>query len=128
MTITEVSKQYEISADTLRYYERVGLIPPVPRNKNGIRDYDEESCHWIELMKCMRSTGVQIKALAQYVALFRQGDSTLAAREALLLEQRELLLSRMADMQRSLDRLDEKIQMYQQGKMTCEAFKPKDCE
>ena len=60
----------------LRYYERIGLIPPVPRNASGIRDYDEESCGWIQLMKCMRKAGVQIEALIEYVALFRRGDST----------------------------------------------------
>ena len=71
MTIAEVSKKYEISADTLRYYERIGLIPPVSRSKSGIRDYDENACSWVELMKCMRSAGVQIEALIEYVALFR---------------------------------------------------------
>ena len=44
MTIKEVSEKYDISPDTLRYYERIGLIPKVPRNKSGIRDYDKESC------------------------------------------------------------------------------------
>ena len=90
MTIAEVSRQYDISADTLRYYERIGLIPPVPRNKGGIRDYDQESCGWIELMKCMRSAGVQIEALIKYVDLFQQGDATLDARKALLMDQRDL--------------------------------------
>ena len=122
MTIAEASKKYDISADTLRYYERIGLIPPVPRSKSGIRDYDETSCRWIELMKCMRAAGVQIEALVEYVALFRQGDETIEARKALLVEQRELLMSRMADMQRSLDRLNEKITLYQQGMMTREAM------
>lgn len=106
MTIAEVSKKFDISADTLRYYERIGLIPPVPRTKGGLRDYDEESCGWIELMKCMRAAGVQIEALIEYVDLFQQGDDTLDARKALLIEQREQLLVRMADMQRSLDRLN----------------------
>ena len=109
MTIAEVSKKFDISADTLRYYERIGLIPPVPRTKGGLRDYDEESCGWIELMKCMRAAGVQIEALIEYVDLFQQGDDTLDARKALLIEQREQLLVRMADMQRSLDRLNMKI-------------------
>ena len=77
MTIAEVSRKYEISADTLRYYERIGLIPPVPRTKSGLRDYDEESCGWVELMKCMRAAGVQIEALIEYVALFQQGDDTI---------------------------------------------------
>ena len=120
MTFAEVSKKFDISADTLRYYERIGLIPPVPRTKGGLRDYDEESCGWIELMKCMRAAGVQIEALIEYVDLFQQGDDTLDARKALLIEQREQLLVRMADMQRSLDRLNMKIERYEQGLMTKE--------
>ena len=115
MTIAEVSRKYGISADTLRYYERIGLIPPVPRGKGGIRDYGEESCQWIELMKCMRGAGVQIEALIEYVALFQQGDTTLKARKALLMEQREQLMARMAEMQSSLDRLNEKISRYERG-------------
>lgn len=113
MTIAEVSKRYDISADTLRYYERIGLIPPVPRNKSGIRDYDEASCSWVELMKCMRASGVQIEALIEYVALFQKGDATMDARKALLIEQREQLRARMAEMQASLDRLDKKIEKYE---------------
>ena len=85
MTIAEVSKKYEMSPDTLRYYERIGLIPQVPRNKSGIRDYDENSCRWIELMKCMHKAGVQIEALIEYVSLFQQGDSTVNARKMLLI-------------------------------------------
>ena len=114
MTIAEVSKKYDISADTLRYYERIGLLPPVLRNKSGIRDYDEASCGWIELMKCMRAAGVQIEALIEYVALFQQGDSTINARKELLMEQRDQLMERMADMQQSLDRLNHKIERYEQ--------------
>ena len=120
MTIAEVSRQYDISADTLRYYERIGLIPPVPRNKGGIRDYDQESCGWIELMKCMRAAGVQIEALIEYVALFQRGDETVEARKALLIEQREQLTARMEEMQQSLDRLNPKIERYEKGLM-CKA-------
>lgn len=120
MTIAEVSRKYEISADTLRYYERIGLIPPVPRTKSGLRDYDEESCGWVELMKCMRAAGVQIEALIEYVALFQQGNDTIDTRKALLIEQREQLLARMEDMQKSLDRLNMKIERYEQGLMTKE--------
>ena len=120
MTIAEVSKQYGLSPDTLRYYERIGLIPSVPRSKSGIRDYDQDSCRWIELMKCMRAAGVQIEALVEYVTLFQQGDSTIDARKAILMEQREHLLSRMLDMQQSLDRLNDKINRYEQGLMLAE--------
>ena len=109
MTIAEVSRKYDISADTLRYYERIGLIPPVPRTRGGLRDYGEESCGWIQLMKCMRAAGVQIEALIEYVDLFQQGDATLDARKALLVEQRDQLVSRMAEMQASLDLLNRPV-------------------
>ena len=120
MTIAEVSRKYDISADTLRYYERIGLIPPVPRTRGGLRDYGEESCGWIQLMKCMRAAGVQIEALIEYVDLFQQGDATLDARKALLVEQRDQRGSRMAEMQASLDLLNQKIDRYEQGMMTAE--------
>ena len=114
MTIAEAGRCYGLSADTLRYYERVGLLPPVPRNKSGIRDYDEDACRWIELMKCLRAAGVQIEALVEYVKLFQQGDATTEARRQLLMEQRELLAGRIREMQAALDRLDQKIQRYDQ--------------
>lgn len=112
MTIAEVSKKYGISADTLRYYERVGLIPPVPRTVGGIRNYDEASCGWIELMKCLRAAGVQIDALVEYTALAQEGEATEAQRKAILLEQRAQLEARIAEMQRSLERLNAKIEWY----------------
>ena len=112
MTIAETSRKYGLTADTLRYYERIGLIPPVPRTKGGVRDYDEESCRWIELMKCMRSAGVQIEALIEYGALCRQGKGTEERRKEILVEQRSLLLSRMEKMRQSLERLDYKIANY----------------
>lgn len=120
MTIAEVSRKYDISSDTLRYYERIGLIPPVPRTKSGIRNYDENSCGWIELMKCMRKAGVQIEALIEYVALFQKGDETVNARKELLIEQRNQLRERMREMQQSLDHLDQKIDKYEQGLMLVE--------
>ena len=112
MTIAEVSKQFDISADTLRYYERIGLIPPVPRTAGGIRDYDEASCKWIELMKHLRAAGVQIEALVEYTALVQQGDETQAQRKTLLMEQRKQLEARIAEMQQSLERLDKRLEWY----------------
>jgi DNA-binding transcriptional MerR regulator len=86
MNIAEVSEKYSISQDTLRYYERIGLIPPVNRNKSGIRDYTEEDCRWVEFIKCMRGAGLPIEALIEYVTLFQQGDETIEARKELLIE------------------------------------------
>lgn len=112
MKINEVSKKYEISADTLRYYERVGLIPCVTRNHSGIRDYNETDCNWVKFAKCMRSAGISVESLIEYVSLFQQGDGTREARKELLIEEREKLLVRMAEMQTTLDKLNWKIDNY----------------
>lgn len=113
MKISEVSKTYNISIDTLRYYEKTGLIPAVPRDQNGLRNYDEASCQWVEFIKCMRSAGLPIDVLSEYVKLFRQGDKTLEARKNLLMEQREILCQKIEAMQKTLERLDYKISLYE---------------
>lgn len=112
MTIAEVARQYDLSADTLRYYERIGLIPSVNRSRGGIRDYTEEDCRWVEFAKCMRGAGIQVEALIEYVALFQQGEDTQEARKQILIEQRDQLAERIAAMQKTLERLDSKIEHY----------------
>ena len=113
MTIAEVSRAYGLTADTLRYYERGGLLPRVHRNQSGIRDYTEQDCGWVEFIKCMRGAGIQVEALIEYVELFQQGASTQEARKQILIEQREQLFARMQEMQQTLDRLDRKIEHYE---------------
>ncbi|BFT72109.1 MerR family transcriptional regulator [Paenibacillus sp. P36] len=113
MLIAEASEKFDLSQDTLRYYERVGLIPRVNRNKSGIRDYTEEDCRWVEFIKCMRGVGLPVEVLIEYVALFQQGDETKEARKELLVEQRKQLRTRMEDMKNVLERLDDKITRYE---------------
>ncbi|MHB8096717.1 MAG: MerR family transcriptional regulator [Erysipelotrichaceae bacterium] len=112
MTIAEVCQRFELSHDTLRYYEKIGLIPTIQRKASGIRDYTEEDCKWIEFIKCMRSAGLTIEFLSEYVKLFKEGDSTLHKRRSLLIEQRNHLKERMFEMQVTLDRLDLKVERY----------------
>ncbi len=114
MTITEVSKQYGLSQDTLRYYERIGLIPGVHRNSSGNRDYAQEDCNWVDFIKCLRSAGLPIDVLIEYVALFQQGDTTVEARKKLLIEQRRQLMVKIEDMQKTMARLNYKIESYEQ--------------
>lgn len=75
MTIKEVSEKYDITQDTIRYYEKIGLLPPVPRTKSGIRNFNEQSCKWLEFIKCMRSSGMPIELLIKYMNLFKKGIS-----------------------------------------------------
>ena len=115
MKISEVSEQYELSADTLRYYERIGLLPPVNRSESGIRDYNELDARRVEFIKCMRSAGLPIEVLIEYMDLVQQGDSTIEARKEILVEQRDLLAARMEEMQKTLDRLNYKIDVYEKA-------------
>ncbi|HEU0296572.1 MAG TPA: MerR family transcriptional regulator [Anaerolineales bacterium] len=113
MKIAEVSEKYGLSADTLRYYERVGLIPTVHRNEGGIRDYNELDLRRVDFIKCMRGAGLPVEVLIEYVGLVQQGDQTTEARKEILREQRELLAARMREMQKTLDILDHKIEVYE---------------
>lgn len=112
MTIAEICVRFDLSHDTLRYYEKIGLIPTVKRRSSGIREYTEEDCKWIEFIKCMRSAGLTIEFLSEYVRLFKEGDSTLEKRRTLLIEQRQQLRERMFEMQTTLERLDRKVERY----------------
>ena len=115
MKIAEVSAEYGLSTDTLRYYERVGLIPPVNRNESGIRDYNELDLKRVDFIKCMRSAGLPIEVLIEYVALVQKGDKTIETRKGILVEQRDLLLARMEEMQATLNILNHKIEVYEKA-------------
>ncbi|MFY9295449.1 MAG: MerR family transcriptional regulator [Caldicoprobacterales bacterium] len=114
MTIAEVSKRVGLSSDTLRYYERVGLIPKIKRNKNGIREYTEEDCIKIEFIKCMRKAGLPINVLKEYMALLQQGDTTTEARKQILIEQCYQLAEKIEEMKETLAYLDRKIELYEE--------------
>ena len=120
MKIAEVSERYAISTDTLRYYERIGLIQPVNRNGSGIRDYGEIDLRRVEFIKCMRSAGLPVEVLIEYIGLVQRGDETIEARKEILKEQRELLAARMEEMQKTLDVLDHKIEVYENAVLTKE--------
>ncbi len=112
MQISEVSERFAISQDTLRYYERIGLIPQVNRTSGGIRDYNEEDIKWIQFSFCMRKAGLSIEALIEYVNLFGQGDSTIDARKNILISQRDQLVSKISELEDTLKRLNQKITNY----------------
>jgi MerR family transcriptional regulator, aldehyde-responsive regulator len=113
MKIAEVSELCGISSDTLRYYERIGLIAPVNRNGGGIREYNQMDIKRVEFIKCMRGASLPIEVLIEYVGLVQQGDKTIEARKEILKEQRELLAARIQEMQKTLDILDHKIDVYE---------------
>lgn len=122
MNIAEVAKKYGVTPDTIRYYEKAGLIPAAPRRDSGIRNFDEKTCNWLEFIVCMRSAGLTIETLTEYVRLYKKGKSTVSERKNLLVNQREELRRKKEEIEATLNRLDYKISLYEQ----IEAGKRKD--
>ncbi|MBO5485131.1 MAG: MerR family transcriptional regulator [Lachnospiraceae bacterium] len=118
MTIKEVCSKFNVTADTLRYYERVGVIPDVHRTSGGIRDYTEEDVKWVANAICFRSAGMPIEMLIEYVRMFREGDHTIEARCNLLKEARERILEERRKYDKALEKLDYKIGKYEEAVRT----------
>lgn len=114
MTIKEAAQRTGISIDNLRYYERIGLIPEVPRTESGIRNYDEMSISWIEFAMRFKKAGVSLEAIREYIQLALQGLSTKEARLEILLETKVELEKKMHDMHETLDVVNYKIDTYEQ--------------
>lgn len=112
MTIKQVCDRYGLTPDTLRYYEKAGVIPQVHRTASGIRDYDETAISWVENAVCMRGAGMPVESIIEYVRLYQAGDETLEARRDLLKAVRIKLLEQRQRMDAAIDRLSYKISWY----------------
>lgn len=112
MKINEVSKKYSIPVDTLRYWEKKGVIPKINRDRSGYRDYTEDDIHWITFAKCMRDGGANVEYLVQYLLLFQQGNETVSMRKDLLKKQLEKIQKRLHDTQTTYEFLKKKIDHY----------------
>ena len=111
-TIQDVSKKTGLTAHTLRYYEKEGLITGVERSQGGIRQYTDEDLERLGLIRCLKNTGMSIQEIARFVELAQKGDSTLEERVELLRSHRELVLARMAEMQKHLDKVTWKLNFF----------------
>ena len=122
-SIQDVSKKTGLTAHTLRYYEKEGLISGVERSQGGFRQYSDEDLERLGLICCLKNTGMSIQEIARFVQLTNEGDHTLAERVELLRAHREQVLERMAEMQKYLDKVTwklnfftEKLRAYEAGK------------
>lgn len=120
MTISQAAEKYGLTADTLRYYEKQGLIPAVTRTSSGLRDYAPGDLRWVEFIRCMRGAGVSIEALTEYVSLFREGSGSIARRKEILVAEREKIAGRIAELRAALDRLDRKLDGYEERMLKLE--------
>ena len=101
MTIKEISQEFDLTKDTLRYWEKEKLIPPVKRDENGYRVYDQYEENWIFYIKVLRKAGMPVKQLKYFVNLYREGSSS-DRRKSLLIEQRDQLKKQMTEIQKNL--------------------------
>ena len=115
ITIQEVAEKYDLSKDTLRYYEKEGLVGPIGKNKSGSREYQEADLERIEFVKCMRSAGLAIAILKDYIKLYEEGEQTKEARLKLLEKERELLKEKIDYMEDAYKKLNYKIKLYKEN-------------
>lgn len=118
MTIKQVCQRYGLTQDTLRYYEKIGVIPPVHRTASGIRDYDEHDLGWVENAVCLRSAGVPVESIAEYVKLYQAGDETFAARRDLLSHVLADLTEQRGQLGAAIQKLTYKVSRYEAAVQT----------
>ena len=113
MTIREIAAKTNMSTDTLRYYERIGLLPPVPRNAAGIRNYDEYFVNFINFIKKLKASGMSLEHMIDYIRLAEMGDATIQERKKLLAEARETLLDKINSLQLVAELADYQLRNYE---------------
>lgn len=112
MTIKEVSERTGVSIDNLRYYERIGIIPHIPRNKSGIRNYDERAIHWIEFILKFKQAGASLEAIIEYIGLLNSDDESKEARRNILFEIRDDINNRINKLSSCLEMIEYKIDNF----------------
>jgi DNA-binding transcriptional MerR regulator len=112
LTVAEAAREAGVSAHTLRYYERAGLLAHIERNGSGHRRFTSEDLEWVVMVTRLRATGMPIRAIRQYAELVRAGEGNEAERLALLEEHRERVLRQLEEIQRNLELVDYKIGLY----------------
>ncbi|MBV7391976.1 MerR family transcriptional regulator [Enterococcus alishanensis] len=131
MNIKEVSQKTALTADTLRYYEKIGLIPPITRTSGGIRDFNQNHLQWILFTKDLRQAGLSIDSILNYIALYRKHEDTEIERKEILQQQKKLLVDKIDELTTTLNFLSERIDHHQEfvekieEKLPC--FDPSQC-
>ena len=123
MNIDTVSKKFDLTKDTLRYWERLGLLPPVERNQSGYREYSEHDMNWVFYIKVLRNAGMTIEALIEFVKLYREGKQTATARKTLLIDQRKELLDKIAAIEKTVKYLNFKMDHFEDHTLNYEKEK-----
>jgi DNA-binding transcriptional MerR regulator len=119
LTISDAARASGVSAHTLRYYERAGLLDPIDRAESGHRRYAEEDLARIQFLTKLRSTGMPIRQIREYADLVRRGEDTEEARMAMLVAHRDAVRAELEETARHLELIERKIDFYRE-RCTCQ--------
>lgn len=114
-TISQTAEKTGLSVHTLRYYEQEGLLPFVQRNPSGVRSFRDSDFEWLELINCLKGTGMQIKDIAHFIALCQEGDNTLEERLSLFRERKRAIEDQMRLLDKYMDKINCKIGYYEKA-------------
>ncbi|AMV61938.1 Transcriptional regulator, MerR family [Pediococcus damnosus] len=123
MNINGVSEKFELTKDTLRYWERIGLLPEIKRNESGYREYSEHDMNWVFYIKALRKAGMSIESLIEFVKLYREGNQTVDSRKSLLVDQRQELADKRSELNKTIKYLDFKINHFEDHTLNYEREK-----
>lgn len=116
-SINEVAKMFGLSAHTLRFYDKEGLMPFIGRNTSGNRMFTDTDLDWVALICCLKNTGMPIKEIKQYSDMCTQGRVTIDNRKSMLSVHREEVKKQINDLQKNLELIDSKIAFYEDPEM-----------
>ncbi|RWE23607.1 MAG: MerR family transcriptional regulator [Mesorhizobium sp.] len=112
MLISEAASASGLTIDTIRYYEKLGLLPKIARRRDGRRDFSAENVDWLILLFSLRETGMPMERMRYFAQLYRRGDETLSERKAVLLDHAQHLDMRRAGLDRCAELLAYKLRRY----------------
>lgn len=112
MRISEAAHQSELTVDTIRFYERSGLMPPIARQADGTRRFSPKDVEWLTLLASLRRTGMTLADMRHFAALYRAGDQTVPERRQVLQQHAEALTQRRKELDACATLLAKKLEMY----------------
>lgn len=115
-TVGEMAKLLGVPASTLRYYDQEGLLPFVERSSGGMRMFHDSDYEWLQIIECLKKTGMPLKDIREFIRMAMQGDETIEARLAMMIKQREAVQKKLEELQQTLETLDFKCWYYETAK------------
>jgi len=123
--IQDAASHIGVAPSTLRYYDKEGLLPFVDRSRSGIRMFKESDLEWLQLIKCLKATGMSIREIKKFIDMYAEGDTTLEPRRDMFYQRKQAVEEQMAALQKTLDFVTYKCWFYDSAVAAGSADVPK---